>query len=187
LVEKIHKWTRRLLLGSILGHIPFYRIDYLSLKPLSFLDHNIEIKQRVGHKIFNYSPLPGDRLSVLFEGRSTGNTNTSGRLTPDIVRKPWMIGTLALETRLDIVERTYRTISGVSLPEVFVLLTVRPSNSTDNRSDGRRESSKIFFPNLFVALCLYLGKYSDLVIIDPIPQNGILLKIELIRSRPVHL
>jgi len=143
----INKWTRRFIIAGAFRRIPFYSADYLVFSSFGFFGRDTELVRIVTRKVFNYPIVPGEPLSILFEGRNVIGEDSYGRPAPDIIRKPWQIGRMAIEASRDLVDETYRTQNvsqrvdnvylGILERKIFEWLAVRSQDnftSFDQRS-----------------------------------------------------
>jgi hypothetical protein len=107
--QAIHKWTRRFIISISFRTLPFYSSDYLAFSSFGFFGRDTELRRRVTRNTFSCSTKPGIPISILFEGRNVLSEDDCNRAAPDILREPWSIGLLAVETRRDFVDETHRT------------------------------------------------------------------------------
>jgi hypothetical protein len=107
--KHLHKWTRRLLLTLSLRTIPIFGINHLAFRGLGFSARDTELRRSITRNVFSYPIAPGIPLSILFEGRNIMGEDRYGQPAPDIIREPRLISRLAIETRRDLVDETYRT------------------------------------------------------------------------------
>merc|ERR1712216_378171 len=107
--ESFHKWTSKLLITLSLRVVPLYGVNHLVFGGLGLSARDTELRRNVTRNVFSYPIVPGRPLSILFEGRNVMGEDSHGQSAPDVLREPWQISRLSVETRRDLVDETYRT------------------------------------------------------------------------------
>jgi len=102
--QSLHKLTSYLIISFFFRRIPYYSSDYLLFSSIGFFGRDTELRRAVSRSAFSYPP-----LSILFEGRNVIGEDCYSRPAPDIIREPVVISRLAVETKRDLVDETYRT------------------------------------------------------------------------------